>query len=78
MHTGLVLTLSVTAQSASALTLFPGRPMLGDTVLFAGIGFALLFPFFLAAIARGGFVHLKEQRGHPGLLEQLAEGAGPA
>lgn len=53
VHAGLALTLSVTALSASALTLLPGEPLLDNTALFAGIGFALLFLLFLATIVRG-------------------------
>lgn len=53
VHAGLALTLSVTALSASALVLLPGQPLLDNTALFAGIGFALLFLLFLATIVRG-------------------------
>ncbi|WP_326602245.1 hypothetical protein OG930_07000 [Streptomyces sp. NBC_01799] len=40
VHAGLALTLSVTALSASALTLLPGELLLGNSALLEGIDFA--------------------------------------
>ncbi|MFK4594152.1 hypothetical protein [Streptomyces pristinaespiralis] len=52
VQAGLALVLSAFQLSASALTLLPGAPVL-DTGLVTGIGFALLFPLFIATIAQG-------------------------
>ncbi|MFF3246890.1 hypothetical protein ACFYWY_24875 [Streptomyces sp. NPDC002870] len=53
VQAGLALSVSVSALSASALTLLPGEPVLDNTALFAGIGFVLLLLLFLATIIRG-------------------------
>lgn len=52
VHAGLALALSVSALLVAALTYLPGAPLL-NTGIAAGVGFALLFPLFLATIVRG-------------------------